>query len=458
MKQLTLAMAMAAALSGAAWAGEQAFTVRPTDLKAKPASDAATVLSLPERSAVELLTRQVSWMQVKAAAGVGWVKMLSLRMASPDALVKRTRQETDALFDVAARGNSKSNTGTVVRGLHVGGASAKASVPSPEQSDEIQADEMYESDPPDDTYEPTAVVAATMWGGAAGKLRNARVDAGLVDADPGLAMSLLDAQASAKAAKLQAQSVAYLDAKHGAPSLDTDPSIELALGRSMATAIRGAGEPIPNGKAQQYVNSVGLWLAAQTARPELPWQFVVLESEEVFVFPTPGGSVFLSQALLKRLRSEEELAGVLAQGIAHIVQGHHLWAIKKRAGSTQVASLAQELAQKTGETPVLTKLTAFGLELFAHGLKADKELEADAMAVVIAARAGYDPYGLPAVLQTLQALNPQDASVALLGKTHPPLTERLDALEKAMTDALHYVQAQPNLGARFRVARNTASN
>lgn len=67
-------------------AGELAYTVFPTELKAKPFSDAATLASLAVSSKVDVLERQGSWRQVKASANTGWVKLLSLRFDSSRAL------------------------------------------------------------------------------------------------------------------------------------------------------------------------------------------------------------------------------------------------------------------------------------------------------------------------------------------------------------------------------------
>jgi predicted Zn-dependent protease len=72
------------------------------------------------------------------------------------------------------------------------------------------------------------------------------------------------------------------------------------------------------------------------------------------------------------------------------------------------------------------------------------------MGVVIAARAGYNVYGLPGVLQTLEARNPGDSQVALLFKTHPAPRARLEALERVMVPPLDDYAAQPALEGRFQ--------
>ena len=69
--------------------------------------------------------------------------------------------------------------------------------------------------------------------------------------------------------------------------------------------------------------------------------------------------------------------------------------------------------------------------------------------MVIAARAGYDPYGLPSVLQALDSVNPQDSNLALMFKTHPSSRQRLDLLDVAMTGNLERYASQPMVADRF---------
>ncbi len=223
---------------------------------------------------------------------------------------------------------------------------------------------------------------------------------------------------------------------------------EIEIGQDLAARLLGAAPLVANEAMQRYLNQVGRWLASQTERPDLPWRFGVLEAPQLNAFATPGGSIFITRGLLERMKSEAELAGVLAHEIAHVLRKHHLKAIQKGAQVELAGTAVTQLARQDRNTASREKLLSTGSELFARGLDKSDELEADRLGVVIAARGGYDAYGLPSVLQTLQAMNPQDSGVALMFKTHPAPGERLDALEK-MQPTLDAYAAQPQLTERF---------
>ena len=85
MKTLALLVALLAWLIPAAYAAETGYTLKATEVKDKPFLDADTLATLPEKTTVEILTRQGAWMQIKTAdAKQGWIRMLSVRLGSPD--------------------------------------------------------------------------------------------------------------------------------------------------------------------------------------------------------------------------------------------------------------------------------------------------------------------------------------------------------------------------------------
>jgi predicted Zn-dependent protease len=216
---------------------------------------------------------------------------------------------------------------------------------------------------------------------------------------------------------------------------------EIEIGRSVSAGLLGAA-PLTDAPAQQaYVNSLGMWLAMNSERPDLPWRFGIIESPTVNAFAAPGGNVFVTRGLVELCQSEAELAGVLAHEIAHVVAKHQLHDIQKNAKKGVLLELAS--LKSGGLTGDAARAVArVGLEGYVQGLSREDELAADRMGVVLAARSGYDPYGLVVVLQSLAAQG-QDTSTALFLKTHPAPSDRLAALEAEMPPSFEKLSA-PN--------------
>lgn len=225
---------------------------------------------------------------------------------------------------------------------------------------------------------------------------------------------------------------------------------EIGLGRELAARILGAAPPLADPAVQAYVNQVGRWLTLHTERPDLPWHFAVAATDDVGAFATPGGSVILTAGLLRLMRDENELAGVLAHEIAHVVHKHHVRAIMKRARAQLATELATELAaQYVAKNPLVTQaLLGAGMSLYGSGLDQGDEYAADRAGMVIAARAGYDPTGLVYLLTTLDSLGVGDARMQLLSATHPPTRSRIDALA-ALADQLAGYTGSLQDGGRF---------
>ena len=97
-------------------AAEPATVIKPAELKQEPGSDAATLATLPENTAVDALERKGGWTRVKTSAGEGWVRMLSLRLGGATTAKPGASGLTQA-FNVARTGTSGTQTTTGVRGL-----------------------------------------------------------------------------------------------------------------------------------------------------------------------------------------------------------------------------------------------------------------------------------------------------------------------------------------------------
>ena len=205
---------------------------------------------------------------------------------------------------------------------------------------------------------------------------------------------------------------------------------EIEIGNGVTETLLGARPLEKDDELQRYVNVVGLWVARQSERPDLPWHFAVNDSDHINAFAAPGGNIIVTRGMMRLLRNESELAGVIGHEVVHVVNKHHLSAIQKNAF---IGLLGQGVSAASGRNQQLVNaLIGPTKELYARGLDKSDEFEADRMGVVIAARAGYDPWGLPASLQTLAGMKPNGSQLALLFKTHPAPGARLEKLSLAM--------------------------
>ena len=110
----------------------------------------------------------------------------------------------------------------------------------------------------------------------------------------------------------------------------------------------------------------------------------------------PGGYVFVTRGLLKALRGEAELAGILSHEVAHINERHMYRELRPQkevsAGESIVRMLSRGGSTLGGS---ISKLVEAGMKtLLEKGLSAEKEKEADEIGLMYAAHAGYSPAGL----------------------------------------------------------------
>ena len=210
--------------------------------------------------------------------------------------------------------------------------------------------------------------------------------------------------------------------------------MEKLIGEQAALEILSKAPLAPLPRLQRYVNELGRYIAAKSGRSRVEWRFGVIDDAAANAWAAPDGYIFITTGMLRDIGSEAELAGVLAHEIEHVVQHHYLKAIQAantRAKLGKLADIAKDTAQVS--TPALdSQLQALrgsiGL-LYERGLDRGDELDADRRGVELAGKAGYDPYGLPLVLQALGARGKDDASLAVFTRTHPSIEDRLEKLE-----------------------------
>lgn len=225
---------------------------------------------------------------------------------------------------------------------------------------------------------------------------------------------------------------------------------EVEIGGKLVSGLLGAAPLVDDQRLQRYVNDVGYWVASRSSRPNLPWTFGVLDSQGINAYAAPGGYVVITIGLFNLLENEAQLAGVLAHEIAHVVEKHHLDALKSVMKREAWADLAVAAADDEDDRRKLGQLVNTGVQLYSSGLDRKLEYEADLHGVVLAARAGYDPFALLDVLTTIDSIDPESAEMTVLLNSHPATGERLNRLAQGMNGRLDsFAGGQKNL-RRFR--------
>jgi beta-barrel assembly-enhancing protease len=222
---------------------------------------------------------------------------------------------------------------------------------------------------------------------------------------------------------------------------DFTPEQEYYIGRAVGAMVLDQYKPYDNKNAGAALNQMGQTLAVFSERPELfgGYHFQVLDSDDINAFATPSGLVFVTRGLLRLADSEDGVAAILCHEIGHIVKKHGLQSIQQSRITEALTSAAITAADTAGFEEV-AKLTAtfsdsindIAKTMIVNGYSRDFELQADAIAVQMLIKLGYDPGAFVSLLEKLAAnYKPGGNDFA---KTHPDPRTRIDGVKKAMKD------------------------
>lgn len=178
-----------------------------------------------------------------------------------------------------------------------------------------------------------------------------------------------------------------------------------------------------------YVRQVGASVAKNTERPDVRYQFFVLDSPIVNAFALPGGYVYVSRGLLALAGSEAELAAVLAHETGHITARHSA----ERYSHGVVTSLGAALLSAAVGDSGISQAAGIGSDLYIKSYSRSQENEADTLGIRYLSRAGYDESAMTGFLGNLGASNTLESQIDGRGSgsgvsyfsTHPATSERV---------------------------------
>ena len=218
------------------------------------------------------------------------------------------------------------------------------------------------------------------------------------------------------------------------------PEQEIALGYKsapqMAAQLGGLSQ---NEKARALVRQVGEGLVARTIAAKSPYKFsfhVLADPRTVNAFALPGGPIFITEGLLRLLKSEAELAGVLGHEIGHVIARH---SSERLAKQQLTQGLLSALVVGSGDYTTAQIGQVVG-SMINMSYGREDEIESDVLGIRIMVEAGYDPRGMVRVMEVLAKASGGSRQPEFMS-THPAPENRAERIQQEI--AKRYPQGVP---------------
>lgn len=210
---------------------------------------------------------------------------------------------------------------------------------------------------------------------------------------------------------------------------------EIGMGQSLSKKIEERFGLAEDQQVQGRVERIGQKLVEVCDRKELIYHFKVLDEDEINAVALPGGWVYVNKGLIERVKSDDELAGVIAHELGHIAAYHSVKKLQTGMTSTLLMILAAgantDRNFKRGADLALTSL------MMAYSR--EDEFEADRRAVKYTTAAGYDPNAIITFLETLRQVHrDKPLRPKSFFRTHPYVAERIGVVKQEISGAIDF--------------------
>jgi predicted Zn-dependent protease len=209
------------------------------------------------------------------------------------------------------------------------------------------------------------------------------------------------------------------------------PDQEKSLGEAFFRSLHSKIQINQDDEIQQYIESIGNRLVANSDQPGQPFHFFVVLDEQINAFAGPGGYIGVNSGLFLLTESESELASVMAHEVAHVTQRHLYRAFEAAsrlsiptAAATLAAILLGTQSPQMGQAAVMA--IQAGSTQFQIDFTRDNEQEADRVGMQTLSKSDFDPRGMPDFFERLQqSTRYYGQGVPEFLRTHPVSASRI---------------------------------
>lgn len=210
---------------------------------------------------------------------------------------------------------------------------------------------------------------------------------------------------------------------------------EVRMGEAIAQAVEKQFELSGDPLLQERVKVIGSRIASVCGRQEIDYHFKVIEEKDVNAFALPGGFIYVNSGLLDKVANDDELAGVLAHEIGHVVARH---SIKKLQAMMSYNFLRILIAQAPESGKLVTGADIAFIQIIA-GYSREDELLADQLGARYTKEAGFNPEGMISFLEKLQEITRRKPlSPKPYIQTHPYVPDRIRVVKQELGKSLTF--------------------
>lgn len=207
---------------------------------------------------------------------------------------------------------------------------------------------------------------------------------------------------------------------------------EIALGRESHPSIVASMGLYEDKKLQSFITEKGMAMAKISHRPDLPYQFNIIDSPVVNAFAVPGGYVYFTRGIMAHFNNEAEFAGVLGHEIGHVTARH-----SARQQTSQILGTVGLIAGMA----ISPKFAQFGeqamqgLQMLMLSYSRAHESESDKIGVEYSSKVGYDAHQMANFFGTIKRISDNSGqSIPNIMSTHPDPGDRFNNVHAMAKD------------------------
>ncbi len=209
--------------------------------------------------------------------------------------------------------------------------------------------------------------------------------------------------------------------------IDADQEIE--MGKSFHQELLKQVQLSRDLKDLAWVERVGRTVAQVSDRQDYEYHFFVIEKDELNAFTLPGGNVYIYTGLLNKLKSDDQLAAVLAHEIGHCAAKHVVKKYQAAMGYDLIGNIIFSQIGGEGKAGQLAQMSASSImQLIFSSYSRHDEFEADHIGIKYMIKANYRPQGMIETFEILEAQS-KGPDVPLILRSHPFIKDRMAAVK-----------------------------